>query len=207
MRTVEVSQAVNANIKVIKSVDLDAVPADLGLNGSIPVAARPYVTAVEKGDPSGLIHQTVLTVAALPQAIADATSWAGTEIYDFPEGRISVLGCAAALAPTTTSAIATTIKSGVGGTVSLGTAAASKIAVDGAMVDLLPATVTVNGTTINVAAAAVKAALAAAAQFDGTTTAKKMYLNSSVAAADIDGDGTLAWSGTITVTWMNLGDY
>lgn len=207
MRTVEVSQAVNANIKVIKSVDLDAVPEDLGRNGVIPVAARPYVTAVEKGDPSGLIHQTVLTLAALPQAIADANSWMGTEIYDFPEGRLSILGCTAAIAPTTTSAIATTIKSGVGGVVGLGTVAASKIAIDTTSVDLLPSTVTVNGTVINVAAAAVKAALAAAAQFDGTTTAKKMFLNSSVAAVDIDGDGTLTWSGTITITWINLGDY
>lgn len=203
-RTVETATAVNANIKRITQVDIDSTVTALGL---IPDAAKPYVTAVEKGDPSGVIHQTVLTLAALPQAIADASSWKGTEIYNFPVGRISVLGCTASLAPTTTSTIASTIKSGVAGAVALGTAATNSIALDTTEVDLLPSTPTVNSTTINVAAAAVGAALAAAAQFDGTSTAKKMYLNSSVAAVDIDGDGTLTWSGTITITWMNLGDY
>jgi hypothetical protein len=204
MRTVQAKTAVNANIHRVADVDLDATVIALGF---VPDAAKPYVSVVEKGDPSGIIHQTILTVAALPQAIADASSWMGTEIYDFPAGRLSVLGCTASLAPTTTSTIASTIKSGVAGAVALGTAATDSIALAGTEVDLLPSTATVNSTVINVAAAAVTAALAAAAQFDGTSTAKKMYLNSSVAAADIDGNGTLTWSGTITITWINLGDF
>lgn len=203
-RNVQVMEAVNANVAIPKSVDLDTAVLALGV---IPATAKPYVTAVEKGDPSGIIHQTILTVAALPQAIADATSWKGTEIYNWPAGRLLVLGCTMSLAPTTTSTIATTIKSGVAGAVALGTTATDSISLTSTEVDLCPSTVTANSTTINVAAAAVGNALATSAQFDGTTTAKKMYLNSSVAAADIDGDGTLTWSGTITITWINLGDY
>ncbi len=163
------------------------------------------VSAVEYG--SGSYHKTVLTLAATPQSILDATSWKGTKIYTFPVGRILLLGCIATLAPTTTSTIASTIKSGVAGAVALGSVAADSISLTSTEVDMLPSTATVNSTVINVAAAAVTAALAAAAQFDGTTTAIDMYLNSSVAAADIDGNGTLTWAGTITFTWVNLGDY
>jgi hypothetical protein len=204
MRTVQAKTAVNSNINKVSEVDIDSTVTALG---SVPAAVRPYVTAVEKGDPSGVIHQTVLTLADLPQTILDASSWAGTKIYDFPAGRLSVLGCTASLAPKTTTTIATTIKSGVAGAVALGTAATDSIALTATEVDLLPSTVTANSTVIDVAAAAVTAALAAAAQFDGTSSAISMYLNSSVAAADIDGNGALAWSGTITITWMNLGDF
>lgn len=204
MRTVQAAVPVNANVCRITDVDLDTTLTSLGF---VPDAVKQYVAVKELGDPAGVIHQTVLTLTDLPQTILDASSWAGTEIYDFPAGRISVLGCTASLAPKTTTTIATTIKSGVAGAVALGTAAADSIALTGTEVDLLPSTVTANSTTINVAAAAVGAALAAPAQFDGTSTAKKMFLNSSVAAADIDGNGALAWTGTITITWINLGDY
>ncbi|MFZ3286551.1 MAG: hypothetical protein WA191_06840 [Telluria sp.] len=196
-RFVEVETQVNANIKNVKKVDLDA--SQVGY-GAVPVTLGATAVATEAGD--SLVHQTTLTLSALAQSIADASSWASTKIYDFPAGRIVILGCKASLAPTTTSAIATTIKSGVGGAVALGSAATDSIALTGTEVDIAPSTVTTNSTTINVAAAAVAPALAASAQFAGPLS---MYLNSSVAALDIDGDGTLTWSGTVKVTWINLG--
>lgn len=202
-RTVQAYKTINANIR--RPVDADIDGPDDGLAGNVTASAAGYVSAEEMGD--GAFHQTILTLADLPQAIADATSWKGTQIYDFPKGRLHVLGCVARLAPKTTTAIATTIKSGVAGAVGLGTTAASKIAIDTTMVDLLPSTVTANSTVINVAAAFVNAVLAAAAVFDGTSTPKVMFLNSSVAAIDIDADGALAWSGKIRITWANLGDF
>ena len=54
----------------------------------------------------------------------------------------------------------------------------------------------------------VAAALAAAAQFDGTATAKDMFLNTAYATTtDVDADATQTISGTIVITWINLGDY
>lgn len=197
-RTVQIDEEVNANVKRIRTVDLDASPS--GSYGSVPVSLGATVVASEAGD--SLVHQTTLTITGLSQAIADASSWASTKIYDFPTGRIIVLGCKASLAPTTTTAIATTIKSGVAGSVALGSVATDSIALTGTEVDLAPATVTANSTTINVAAAAVAPVLAASAQFAGPLD---MYLNSSVAAADIDGDGAISWTGTVKVTWINLG--
>lgn len=197
-RTVQMDEAVNANIKRTKTVDMDAAPS--GSFGLVPVALGATVVAAEAGD--ALVHQTTLTITALAQSLADASSWASTKIYGFPTGRIVILGCKASLAPTTTSTIATTIKSGVGGSVALGSVATDSISLTSTEVDLAPATVTANSTTINVAAAAVAPVLAASAQFAGPLS---MYLNSSVAAADIDGDGTLTWTGTVKVTWINLG--
>jgi hypothetical protein len=198
-RLVETEILVNANVKRTRVIDLDA-QAEVATVGLVPAAVDPYVAVTESGD--NLVHQTLLTLTALPQTILDASSWAATKLYGFPTGRILFLGCKASLAPTTTTTIASTIKSGVAGSVALGSVATDSISLTSTEVDLAPATVTANSTTINVAAAAVAPVLAAAAQFAGPLS---MYLNSSVAAADIDGNGALAWTGTIRFTWINLG--
>ena len=76
------------------------------------------------------------------------------------------------------------------------------------MADLLPSTAFTSSTVINVAGTAVSAALAASAQFDGTTTAKDVYLNTAYATTtDVDADATQTISGTVNITWVQLGDY
>ena len=166
------------------------------------------VSAVEYG--SDALHQTVLTLTATPIAMVDATvQGGGVKIYDFPEGRIGILGCVASLAPTTTSVIASTINSGVVGVWSIGSAvAAANAALTSTEADMLPSTAWTSSTTIDVAAATVTGALvASSAQIDGTTTAVDMYLNACVTGAtDIDADGTVTWTGTITITWIHYGD-
>jgi hypothetical protein len=177
-------------------------PAASGV-GSVPTAIASTVTASEQGN--GATRRTVLTLAGLSQTIPNgAAEWVGTEIYDFPAGRILILGVTASLAPTTTSTIATTVTSGATGALAIGT-----VTDDGThsttKVDLLPDTAYTSSTVINVAAATVTAALAASAQFDGTATSKKAFLNNKIAVNSAD--GTMTWAGTITITWTNLGDY
>ena len=46
----------------------------------------------------------------------------------------------------------------------------------------------------------------AAAFLDGTGTAKDAFLNILIDDADQDGGGTVTVTGTITITWMQLGD-
>lgn len=175
-------------------------------SASVGVASGTGCVATEFGG-SG-IHQTLLTLTDTPVAVADATQFGGTKIYTFPEGRVLVLGVTASLAPKTTTAIASTINSGVTGALGIGSATASNISLTGAMVDLLPSTAIVTSTVINVAAAAVTAALAASAQFDGTSAAKAAFLNTSITTAtDIDADGTIAYTGAVNITWVLLGDY
>lgn len=156
----------------------------------------------------GPFVQTTLTLNNVAQAVVNGTEYQGTKLFTFPQGRLNVLGVTATLQQKTTSAIASTINSGVTGAIALGTVTASNVSLTGTMVDLLPSTAFTSSTTINVAGTAVSAALAAAAQFDGTSTAKSVFLNTAYATTtDVDADGTQTISGTVVITWLNLGDY
>lgn len=211
-RYIEAEVAVNANIVQRRRVllsDAGDTPSTTSAGvGAVPVALAQVGQVVASEYGNGVMHQTVLTLAALAQAVVNGTEYQSTKIYSFPEGRILVLGVTASLAPTTTSAISTTLNSGVTGAVALGTVAASNVALTSTMVDLLPSTAFVTSTVIDEAAAAVGAALAASTHFDGHTTHKDVYLNSGFATTtDVDADATMTWSGNVTITWLNLGDY
>jgi hypothetical protein len=156
----------------------------------------------------GPFYQEVFTLDNVPQAVVNGTEYQGTKLYTFPEGRINVRGVTATLQQKTTSALASTLNASSTGAISLGTATASATTLATTMVDLLPSTAFTSSATINVPGTAVSAALAASAQFDGTGTAKAMYLNTAYATTtDVDADATQTISGTITITWDFLGDY
>jgi hypothetical protein len=156
----------------------------------------------------GPFCQTTLTLNNVPQDVVNGTEYQGTKIYDFPAGRISVLGVTATLQQKTTSALASTLNASSTGAIGLGTATASATTLATTMVDLLPSTAFTSSATINVAGTAVSAALAAGAQFNGTSTPIDVYLNTAYATTgDVDGDATQTISGTIVITWVQLGDY
>jgi hypothetical protein len=163
------------------------------------------VTATEAG--TGVVHQTTLTLTDVAQAVVNGTEYQSTLLYTFPEGRIFVLGCVATLAQKTTSAILSTLNGSSTGSVALGSVAASNVSLTSTMVDIAPATAFTSSATINVAGTAVSPVLAAAAQFDGTAAAKAVYLNSAYATTtDVDADATQTFTGTVVLTWINLGD-
>jgi hypothetical protein len=204
-RYVEVQENVNANVTKRKLVNLDASAAQSTV-GSVPQTLGATCVATEAGD--GLVHQTTLTLSALAQAVVNGTEYQGTKIYDFPAGRILVLGVTATIAQTTTSALASTLNASSTGALGIGTATASSTTLATTMVDLLPSTAFTSSATIDVAGTAVSAALAASAQFDGTGTAKDVFINTAYATTtDVDGDATQTLSGTVVLTWINLGDY
>lgn len=156
----------------------------------------------------GPLYHLQFTLADVPQTVVNGTEYQSTLLYTFPEGRILVHGCTATLQQKTTSALASTLNASSTGAIALGTAAASATTLATTMVDLLPSTAFTSSATINVAGTAVSASLAAAAQFDGTGTAKAMYLNTAYATTtDVDGDATQTISGTINLTFLFLGDY
>lgn len=156
----------------------------------------------------GPFCQTKLTLNNVPQSVVNGTEYQGTKLYTFPEGRINVLGVTATLQQKTTSALASTLNASSTGAIALGTATASSTTLNGTMADLLPSTAFTSSATVNVAGTAVSAALASSAQFDGTSTAKAVYLNTAYATTtDVDGNATQTISGTIVITWVDLGDY
>ncbi len=174
--------------------------------GVVKPPATGSITVTHKQ--AGRFVTAILNLDNVPQAVVNGTEYQGTLIYTFPEARIHVLGCVATLQQKTTSAVDTTLNASVTGAIALGTATASATTLATTMVDLLPSTAFTSSATINVAGTAVNAALAAAAQFDGTTTAKAMYLNTAYATTgDVDADATQTISGKIQITYLVIGDY
>lgn len=175
------------------------------------------VTAVESG--FGNFRRTILTLTATPLSLTDALAYVGLKLYDFQAGRYRFLDCVASLTFTTTSVIASTLNSGVTVSWGLGTVTASSITLATTMMNLLPGSGEsvksfTSSTVINTAPATVTGFLAniAAAQLaaciDGTTTSPDLFLNIGVPTiTDIDADATLTVSGTITLTYVNGGDF
>ena len=164
------------------------------------------VTATHIAIGKGYI-QTTLKLDNVAQAIVNGTEYQGTKIYDFPECRMYVVGAVATLQQKTTSTLASTLNASSTGAIGLGTATASATTLATTMQDIIPTTAFTSSATINVAGTAVGAVLAAAAFFDGTGTAKDLYLNTAFATtADVDGNATQTISGTVVITWSNLGD-
>lgn len=191
---------VNANIKAPAVFDVDSAGSGAGV---VSAALNGIVTVVEHGDES--LHQTVLTLTDVPQTVVNGVEYQGTLLYSFPKGRMVVLGVTASLAQKTTSTIASTLHSASVGALSLGTATASSVTLASTMADFLASTAFASSTAINTAGTAV-GGLLATTSFDGHTTAKNLYLNTAYATtADVAADATQTVSGTITVTWVNLG--
>jgi hypothetical protein len=169
--------------------------------------AAPTAGITVKNVAHGAFVQTTITLDNLAQTVVNGTEYQGTKIYDFPECRMYVIGAVATLAQKTTSAILSTLNGGSTGAIGVGTATASATTLATTMQDIIPTTAFTSSATINVAGTAVSAVLASPAVFDGTATAKDLYLNTAYATTgDVDADATQTISGTIVVTWVNLGD-
>lgn len=162
------------------------------------------IAAVEDGHDT--IRRTVLTLADRALAVTSALKYAGTKIYDWPLGRILILGCVAELKFGVTSVRADTINDNAAMDWSLGTVTASNVTLATTMLDIAPkADHTLDGA-VAAYTAYVNSQLAASAQFDGTGTAKDLFLNVSFpTATDVDADGTLKVSGVIDLHWVKLG--
>lgn len=163
------------------------------------------VSVVEYGNNVG--HKTVITLASTPVTVGNTTgaSFGGVKLYDFPEGRLLIKGVTFSLGFVWTGE---DIAATGSGDYSLGTTITADATLNGTDVDLGPSTAMVDPFVGGVGTP-TSGALAASAQFDGTGTAKDLNLNIIIDDADVsDGasDVVLA-SGTITVSWENLGDY
>jgi len=159
----------------------------------------------------GAICQTVMTLTAVPiTGITDggggtSAAWGSVKLYDFPEGYIYMQG---AVFDGAITGDGVTISATWTGDIGFGTAANANNAHAGTDIDLVPST----GTTLavaNVGAADCVSTATEHAIFDGSATAKDLYLNMLVDDADFTDtatNGTATVTGTLTVTWLNLGD-
>jgi hypothetical protein len=162
------------------------------------------VTAAEYG--KGAVHRTVLTLAATPMTLRDTEQGGGVKVYDFPLGKIIILDAAAAIVPTTHSAILTTLNGGVTGNFGVGTTTQANATVATTEQDIVSVAAFTSSTVIDVAPAEATGT-GGYSTHDGSATAIDAFLNLAVAGAeDIDANASLLVSGTIEFTWINLAE-
>jgi hypothetical protein len=152
-------------------------------------------------------YRSVITFNAMQVPVTDALAYASQKIFDCLDGKVRVKGGTAKLQFAVLGVRASTINDNASLTWGLGTVAASSITLATTMQNIIAVTT----RTLDGAAAALSTASAAdvvaAATFDGTTTPVDVFLNLAFATnTDIDADGILAITGTITLLWELWGD-
>lgn len=160
-----------------------------------------YVTLTEG---YGEVNKAVFTAASLPVVIAEGgtgtNGYGSMQIGYLPEGRILVLGFI--VENVTTVVDTNALDNADGGDFAFGTAACGGASgLSSTEVNLCPS------TSIDPITNIVDSALAASAQFDGTTTAVPVYYNTEVDDADIAAQATNTVSFSATMYYIKIGDY
>lgn len=158
------------------------------------------------------LRQTTFTFTACHFAMIDNAgvgAHKGVQLYDFPAGNILILGATADIALKKSSA---GIVDTWNGDFGVGTVVAdSGATLASTEQNIIPTTATPAATGVGALATTTAKGInvAAIAPLDGTATAVDLYLNFLIDDADQDVTGTpadLILTGTLTVTWLNLGD-
>lgn len=193
------SGAVTYTAKSVDPSNLSSLAGAGAPNGS-------HVYASEESD--GYVHKTTLNFSGQRLTVTDALAYLGTKIYDFPRGRILLLGTLGSLVFQVTSARAGTINLNAAMDWALGSVAASNITLASTMLDMLPKVDKTLDAADDGFHTASTGALVASAQFDGTSTPVDMFLNLSFPTnTEIDADGTMTVTGQIVFHWINLGEF
>lgn len=172
-------------------------------NAGVPLSRAGLNVAIEG---RGGRFSVVYTFTGMLIPVTDALAYASAKLFDFADGKIRHIGGTSKLRFKVTTA-RTTINDSAAMDYSLGTAAASSITLASTMVDILAKQDHTLDGVADAYTAFQAADLAAAATFDGTGTAKDLYLNVGFPTnTEIDADGTLAVDGVITHLFEQWGD-
>jgi hypothetical protein len=162
------------------------------------------VTVVEYGD--NAVHKSVFTLTALSVTMTDAGaagSHGGFKLYDFPAGAIGRLGCSWEV---TITAGAGGIADGAAVVGSLGqvVAGTDNATLTSTEADFIASTA---GTLTTGAGVLEGTGAGSLTLLDGHTTPIDLFLNLAVPDADSSASDTVAVSGTVTCTWLSVGDW
>ena len=186
------------------------------ITGSGGVAITPTGNGASNGatvsaaESTPTVHQTTLTLTATPITIADdggVGQYGGVKIYDFPEGHLVILG---ALVTGNITAAAPIIDAW-NGDVALGTVAPTAYTLQTTKSDIMQSSATGTASSKVAAVDAVTVATqlteSGARWLDGTGTAKDCYLN-LIIDDNVAHTGAMSatFTGTVKITWINLGD-
>jgi hypothetical protein len=162
------------------------------------VVAREFISG-----PNRLTRLTLTGRTVTMTDEAGVVAYGGTKLYDFPTGAIRITGVGVSL---------TVTKSGAGinddfdGDWGIGTATAGNNNALATTEQDIVATTATTQAVAGVTSIAFPASSATVVSFDGTGTAKDLFLNFLIDDVDQDGGGTLSVTGTIDITWQYLGD-
>jgi hypothetical protein len=190
------------------AAEVIAVEDTLGAGYGNPPAGAAAGTGVTATESAGAIHQTVLTLADVSITMTDATtagSHGSLQVYDFPAGLIQVLGCTTNL-DIARVGTAITATAEVVGSVGTATVGVDNATLTGTEADICPSTAATLTTGAGAMDGQSTATEMAAGVWDGTASAKDMYLNFAIPDLGSTGDDALTVDGTITLTWINHGD-
>jgi hypothetical protein len=171
------------------------------LNGVEGIASGTGVSAIQG---VGLPQVAVLPISALNVVMTDATtagSHGAQKIFTFPEGNVMVLGAVTDLTIarvgtglTATSAVVSSL-----GSVTVGTDNATLTSTEA---DIVPST----ASTLAAGAGVTKGASTTAAVLNGTTTPAAVFLNFATPDAGSTATDALTVNGTVTISYLVLGD-
>ena len=174
-------------------------------NGTSPVS-----TVVAKEYGSDVFHYTVLTCTALQISISDdagVAQYGGVKVYDFPEGLLVTQGAIVTGSLTGYASLIDTFAGGVAlGTVTATTGATLVSTEADIMPEVNVAAATAEVATIDAVSVATALTESGARWFDGTATAKDMFLNFVIDDDAAHGAGTASFTGTVKFAWTLLGD-
>ena len=175
-------------------------------------SATSGVAVFEKGD--GVTKQTYLECNAVSVSITDdagVAQYGGVKVYDFPEGVTYIKGGMAT--GILTAGVTGTVIDNWDGDVALGTVTATTGAtLTGTEADIMPSVAVSAGASDKlgvVSAQSVATALteSGARWFDGTSTAKDLFLNFVIDDDASHGASTATFTGTIVINWEMMGDF
>jgi len=165
----------------------------------------PVGTGVTAIDGSGIVHQTVIDLSSVAMTGTDATiMWFAEEIWNAPAGSTLILGATADVALLGSDGV----KTGAEGDIAIGTITADTGGgLGGHDADIIQSTAYTLSSFEDDVTARNAAIVNAGAPFDGSSTATKVWFNAIVDSGDFVSTGVLTVTGTVTITWLDLGDY
>lgn len=174
------------------------------------LATKTGLTKLEAG--AHAFRKTTFVLDAVSMALVDEAgviAYTGQKLYDFPAGNILILGATADLVVRKSSAGVIDAFDAIFGVGRV--TASNNNTLASTEQDIIPSTAMAQATGVGAAAVAPAKGInvAAIAPFDGTGTAIPLFLNFLVTDADHDVTTTpanLLVTGTVEVTWVNLGD-
>lgn len=171
------------------------------------------LTALDDGETLVAVHaagkvvSSTFTFADFEIAMTDAGAagiHGSAKLVDFPEGNLLLLGIVTNLTIASQTADGTGLDTGAAVVAAIGTV---PTAVDNATLTSTEANILAStAATLTTFEGALATQNTAVVFIDGTGTALDAYLNFAAADAECEGSDVLVVNGTITLTWIVLGD-